>query len=256
MPHTQFPDLPNCELCGSNSPLQRSHLLPNFLFKSLRGSAGSFLPASMPQKPLQAGPTAKLLCHSCEQKFSVWESEVKQAFYPHEQQARLPIKYGTWLQMFVLSISWRALTFLKYSTRNPYVSLSTAAERLLPSIPTEMHEVAEARRMEWSNALLDGKAPSSQSDQHLLFLNGKNFPNERSGVVGFTVCSNRSITAVFCQLGTCCSVGILRDERPAAWRNTRVQSLGGKFPVVTQTIPEDFGHWLASYFANIEEIDA
>lgn len=256
MPHTRFPDLSNCELCGSSSPLQRSHLLPNFLFKRLRGTTGRFFAASLPQKPIQAGPAAKLLCYLCEQKMSLWEGEVKRAFYPDEMQAKLPIKYGTWLQMFALSISWRALTYLKHSTKNPYVSLSSAAEELLPSIPSEMHDAAEACRMEWGNALLLGQASSAQSDQHLLFLNGKNFSHERSGVVGFTVCTNTSITAVFSQLGPCCVVGVLRDERPLAWKNTRIQSLGGKFHVATQTIPEDFGTWLAGYFKNIADIDA
>ncbi len=254
MPHTKFPELKNCELCGSDSPLQRSHLLPNFLFKQLRGNAGNFVAASIPQKPLQAGPTAKLLCYSCEQKFSLWEGEVKQAFYPHGPQARLPIKYGTWLHMFVLSVSWRALTYLKYSTRNPYVPLSNAAENLLPSLPEETHEIAETRRMEWGKALLLGKAPAAQNDQHFLFLNGKNFPSERPGIVGFTVCNTLSLTAVFCQMGFCCSVGVLRDERPLAWKNTRIQPLGGKFHVIPQVIPADFRDWLVSYFGNIAEI--
>ncbi len=152
---------------------------------------------------------------------SLWEGEVKRAFYPDEMQAKLPIKYGRWLQMFALSISWRALTYLKHSTKNPYVSLSSSAEELLPSIPSEIHDVAEACRLEWGNALLLGQASSSQSDQHLLFLNGKNFPYERSSVVGFTVCISASIVAVVSQLGPCCVVGILRDERPLEWKNTR-----------------------------------
>lgn len=256
MPHTRFTNLSTCELCGSSSPLQRSHLLPNFLFKQLRGTAGRFFAVSLPQKPIQAGPTAKLLCYSCEQKMSRWEGEVKRAFYPDEMQAKLPIKYGRWLQMFALSISWRALTYLKHSTKNPYVSLSSSAEELLPSIPSEIYDAAEACRLEWGNALLLGQASSSQSDQHLLFLNGKNFPYERSSVVGFTVCISASIIAVVSQLGPCCVVGILRDERPLAWKNTRIQSVGGKFHVAKQTIPEDVSTWFAGYFKNIADIDA
>lgn len=255
MPHTRFPNLSGCELCGSKSPLQRSHLLPNFLFKQLRGTQGSFFAASLPQKPIQAGPTANLLCYSCEQRISLWEGEVQRSFYPNETQAKLPIKYGPWLQMFALSISWRALTYLKHSTKNPYVSLSPAAEDLLPTIPDELHTLAEARRMEWGNALLLGQAPSNQNDQHLLFLNGKNFHYERSGVVGFTVCISNSITAIVSQLGPCCVLGVLRDERPLAWKGTRIQSLGGKFHVASQAIPEDFSTWFSNYFTNIANIE-
>ena len=255
MPHTHFPTLSRCELCGVQCQLQKSHLLPNFLYKMLRGDAGSFRQASMPKKPLQAGATAKLLCYSCEQKFSVWESEMRRTFYPNEQQAKLPIKYGTWLQLFALSVSWRALSYLKYSTMNPYVALSSAAEKLLPSIPVAMHEVAEARRLEWGRALLLGKAPSALNDQHLLFLSSKTFENERPDVVGFTVCNTTSVTAVVSQMGPCCVIGIIDDKRPSGWKNTRLQSLGGKFPVTPQSIPEDFGVWLAMYFDLISKID-
>ncbi len=254
MPHTQFPTLSHCALCGIDALLQRSHLLPNFLFKRLRGESGQFLAASRPRKPLQAGPVAQLLCYDCEQRFSKCEDQAKRIFYPEEKQPGLPIKYGTWLQSFAISISWRALTFLKYSTRNPYATLSAAAERLLPHLPSEVHERAEASRLQWGNALCAERAPSAQNDQHILFLNGKNYPNEHSAIVGFTVCHTDSFTAVFSQLGPICVLGVLHDARPLAWKNTRVQSLGGKFHAATQRVPESFSTWLKSYFDNIAEI--
>jgi hypothetical protein len=257
MPHTEFPTLSSCALCGGSAPLQRSHLLPNFLFKLLRAGSGRFHAASLPQKPLQAGPVAKMLCVDCEQRFSRWEDQVKRVFYPDKRQARLPIKYETWLQMFALSISWRCLTFLKYSTPNPYVTLSTAAQRLLlQSLPIDLHEQAEERRVLWGKALLSELAPTDQNDQHWLFLNGSNFPHEHPAIVGFTVCHTESLTGVFSQLGPVCVLGTLRDEQPLDWKNTRVQSPGGKFPVAKQAIPESFGSWLHGYFQNIAEIEA
>ena len=199
---------------------------------------------------------ARLLCFGCEQRLSRWEDQVKRVFYPDTRQARLPIKYDTWLQLFSLSISWRALTFLKHSTPNPHAALSTAAQRLLlQTLPGEVHERAEQRRLLWGKALLADAAPPNQNDQHLIFLNGANFPHEYSGVVGFTVCHTQSLTGVFAQLGPICILGTLRDERPLDWSNTRVQSLGGKFHAAKQTIPESFGDWLKGYFANIAEIE-
>ena len=257
MAHSEFPVLESCALCGCSASLQRSHLLPNFLIRRLRVGSGRFYAASLPQKLVQAGPTARMLCASCEQRMSRWEDQVKRVFYPDGHQARLPIKYDTWLQMFVLSISWRCLTFLKHSTPNPHVTLSVPAQHLLlQTLPGELHEQAEQRRLLWGNALLAESAPSVQNDQHFLFLNGGNFPHERSGVVGFTVCHTESVTGVFSQLGPICVLGTVRDEQPDDWKNTRVQSLGGKFHATKQTIPESFAEWLRKYFENIAAIEA
>jgi hypothetical protein len=196
-----------------------------------------------------------MLCDVCETSFSRWEDQAKRTFYPDERQAKLPIKYGPCLQLFATSISWRALTFLKYSTKNPYLALSEAAERLLPTLPKDSHEDAEARRVLWGNALLAEHPATNQLDQHLLFLNGKNFPTEHHGVVGFTVCQTDTMTAVFCQLGPICIVGVISDTQPKDWKNTRIQTLGGKFHVVKQVIPQSFGKWLEKYFGNVAAIE-
>jgi len=230
--------------------------MPNFLFKRLRGTQGHFHAASVPKKLLQAGPTASMLCFDCEQKFSKWEGLAKLCFYPDERQAKLPIKYATWLQLFATSISWRALTYLKYSTRNPYVTLAEPAKRLLPSLSEEHHQAAEQVRNEWSAALFAERAPTAQTDQHLLFLSGKNFPGEHHGIVGFTVCETDSLTCVFSQLGPICVVATLRDIKPQLWKNTRIHSLGGKFHVTPQWLPAEFRTWLESYFAEAARIEA
>ena len=256
MPHTNFTPLALCALCEKHPPIRNSHLLPNFLFKRLRGAQGHFHAASAPKKPIQAGPTASMLCFDCEQTFSKWEGLAKQCFFPNETQAKLPIKYGAWLQLFATSISWRALTYLKYSTRNPHVTLAEPAQRLLPSLSEEHHQAAEETRKQWAASLLAERAPTAQNDQHLLFLSGKNFPGEQHGIVGFTVCETDSLACVFSQLGPACVVAALRDPRPQLWKNTRIHSLGGKFHVAPQWLPAEFRTWLENYFATAAQIEA
>lgn len=197
-----------------------------------------------------------MLCYDCEQRLSVWEGKVKQLFYPEGRQARLPLRYGSWLQLFATSISWRALTFLKYSKPNPYVAPPPAAQRLLPTLPEEAHTSAEERRLAWAAILNAERAPPHQNDQHVIFLNGKNFPGEHSNVVGFTACSTPGLTAVFAQLGPICVLGTISDDHPLRWKGTRVQSLGGVFPAGKQSIPESFGRWLQDYFQNVRDVEA
>lgn len=255
MPHTRFPILKSCALCGSTAPLQSSHLLPDFLFRRIREPHGHFYAASQPKRPVQRGAVAKLLCLKCEQLISRWESKFKQALLPGGKLTKLPVRYGPWLQLFAISVSWRALAFLKHATPNPYVNLSPAAEALLSMLPEEAHAAADEALCRWAAALLAEKAPTSQSDQQLLFLNGQNFPDERAEVVGFTVCSNTDCDAVFAQLGPVCVLGMIRDRAPRSWKGTRIQSLGGIYPVASQTIPQGFRDWLAKYFESIHAVE-
>jgi hypothetical protein len=255
MPHTQFPPLNACGLCGSNEPLQQSHILPNFLIKRLRQPNGRFYAASRPQRPLQKGAVARLLCLTCEQSFSRWEQRAKETFYPDGIAARLPLRYRPWLQLFALSVSWRALVFLKHSTPNPYGGLAPAAERLLQSLPDDTHLAADEKLGRWAAALLAEEAPADQDDQHLLFLSGTNFPAEKVEIVGFTVCHTEEQTAVVSQLGQICIVGTIRDRIPGIWRGTRIQSLGGIFPVNSQRIPSSFAGWMQRYFRDLADIE-
>ena len=197
-----------------------------------------------------------MLCFNCEQMFSKWEGFAKQCFFPEGTPAKLPIKYGTWLQLFATSISWRALTYLKFSTRNPYVALADPAQRLLPSLSEKHHQVAELLRTQWAASLLDERAPTSQMDQHFVFLSGKTFPGEHHGIVGFTVCETDLLACVFSQLGPVCVVATLHDQKPHLWKNTRIHSLGGKFHVTPQWLPPEFGTWLENYFSEIAQIEA
>jgi hypothetical protein len=83
-----------------------------------------------------------------------------------------------------------------------------------------------------------------------------NFPEERSGIVGFTVCNAAGLTAVFSQLGPLCIIGVIDDESPLLWKGTRIQSLGGVFPVGKQAVPAAFGAWLHEYFRDVNRVEA
>jgi hypothetical protein len=196
-----------------------------------------------------------MLCYECEQAFSVWEGAARSELLGPSAVRKLPVKYGPWLQLFALSISWRALAYLKYATPSPYARLPDAAARLLPSLTETAQAVAHSKLDEWASDLLAKTSRPNRNDQHLIFLNGNNVPFERAAVLGFTVCEVGQLVCIVSQLGSMLVVGIIAEPRPLAWKGTRVQSLGGKFPVTTQTIPEDFATWLREYFANIHALE-
>ena len=110
----------NCELCQSNSPLQNSHIIPEFFYTQLYEDkihrfqivpADSLKLESFEQK----GVREKLLCRACEQKFGRWESYTKTAFgngigikiERNEKTFTLSNLDYRRFRLFLLSLLWR-----------------------------------------------------------------------------------------------------------------------------------------------------
>jgi hypothetical protein len=64
-----------CRLCLSAGPLRRSHVVPKFLYRTLRDETHSFAAISDSGSivPLQDGIREEMLCGSCEAKLQKWE---------------------------------------------------------------------------------------------------------------------------------------------------------------------------------------
>lgn len=94
--------------------------------------------------------------------------------------------------------------------------------KLLPVLSETRYRAAEIKLASWANMLPDDKVVHDDAaDQHLIFLNGGNVPNEYSQVVGFTVYETEDATAVFTQAGPMCVLGFIRSEIPAFWQGGR-----------------------------------
>jgi hypothetical protein len=74
----------NCALCQCESPLQNSHIVPEFFYKQLYDDIHRFHVVSSDSSKSdflkQKGVREKLLCENCEQKISRWEKYAKEAF--------------------------------------------------------------------------------------------------------------------------------------------------------------------------------
>lgn len=109
-----------CKLCELDRPLQRSHIIPEFLYKSMYDdlhrfhviSAAVDQPDSMEQKGLRE----PLLCGECETKLSRWESYAHDVLtggieLHYRKKGRSVIVDGfdyAKMKLFQLSILWRA----------------------------------------------------------------------------------------------------------------------------------------------------
>lgn len=111
-----------CNLCGSNSPLQQSHIIPKFI--------GRWIKETSPTPYLRFGGDMEkrqqdllkmeLLCSNCENRLSLWETKfANEIFHPTAANKSI-FRYGPWFVKFAASLAWRALQLKKtYSIQEP-----------------------------------------------------------------------------------------------------------------------------------------
>jgi hypothetical protein len=129
-----------CALCHGPGPLRKSHVLPDFLYRSMYDQKHRFhvlsAAADVKDKLEQTGLWERLLCDTCEGKFAVWERygqrllEGGEPFTAHRtgDVVRLSgITYNAF-RLFQLSILWRAgVSSLSFFSK---VDLGAHSERL------------------------------------------------------------------------------------------------------------------------------
>ena len=106
------PTIKPCRLCGLIRPLRNSHIFPKFYWDWLKETgSGYFRKTDSPNVKRQDGRKIPLMCHDCEQLFSVWESDTaRKVFVPLMSDSALRVEYEGWFYRFLISVLWRNLT--------------------------------------------------------------------------------------------------------------------------------------------------
>ena len=104
-----------CNLCGSNSPLRQSHIIPKFI--------GRWIKESSPTPYLRFGGDMKkrqqdlikmeLLCGDCENRLSLWETKFANEIFHPAAADNTMFRYGSWFVKFAASLAWRAIQLKK-----------------------------------------------------------------------------------------------------------------------------------------------
>lgn len=204
-----FPLLSKCELCGSPSPLCRSHIIPAFVYRQVLSDSKRFHSATRPRLLVQDGERVHLLCKDCEGQISSFERSFQRLVFPGKQMGSLPFSYDETLYRFCCSVSWRVLTYLKLSTSDSYIRQSSISKLLARQVPANDHRLCDSVRDGWAQTICRGA--SEANDQHIVFLNGKNVPLERSDIVGFTLFQHGRDLATISFLGPIVIVGFVRQ---------------------------------------------
>ncbi len=167
----QAPQSPDCcALCQSKAPLRESHIIPSFVFEWFKETSGTGFMRSndVPNLRVQDGFKVHLLCEACEQRFQKCETQFsEEVFKPlHENRAN-SFSYDSWLLKFAVSVSWRALVYLRLKGLD-----SKLPPTLLPAVQSALDT--------WKEFLLDRRPNPDRFEQHMLLLKPIVNPFDRS----------------------------------------------------------------------------
>jgi len=258
MASNRFPLLTECALCLQKGPLAKSHVIPKFFGRELkkRSNSQTLVNGINPQTNPKPQDIAKeyLLCQQCELLFSKWETDFRNKVMPANRSLLAPITYGDWMLKFAVSISFRVLAYLKYApSYSEHQVTSKDLIKFFPTLASDSHREAEDALETWRLFLLDKRKDVTPYDQHLLVLNGKNFPNENCNVLGFKIFQDDGMIATHTLMGQFIILGFIKHSSAWDWQDTKISSTSGQIGP-QQTIPRAYAAWLKRLLAEIENV--
>lgn len=201
-----------CALCGKNAPLCKGHIIPKFMTKRIKSGQNTLFSIFATNHPLQDTQKVRIICLDCERLLSVYEKQFQQNFLPHDRCILLPIGYTDYLLKFAVSLSWRALTFFKYSTKMNYHNYEIEqSSPYFNNFPKRFIKDADKALVAWSDFLLSKSENPGIHEQHLLIFGAGSFNFEYSiyRTIGFTHFDINDYCGTYFQLGQMALIGFI-----------------------------------------------
>ncbi|MDE0526165.1 MAG: hypothetical protein OXI27_06175 [Thaumarchaeota archaeon] len=210
-----------CFLCGRNSDLQASHIIPKFVGKWIKDtSATGFLARAIDAKRVQDLYTQHMLCSDCEQRFSRLEKLfADKIFHPFHKNAGSRLEYDSWLESFAVSLSWRILRvgYEKFKSEHPaFDSQIQMAETI------------------WREFLLGDRHTVYPYESHLFFLDSieiianvpENFSMYSRRATDCTIVASNSRVFTYAKLADMVFVTSIQPKVLRGWKRTRINGRG------------------------------
>lgn len=206
----------SCRLCGREQDLQLSHIFPKFVVDWLKKTGTGYIRnAIVVNRRSQDGSKQRMLCRTCEQRFSANENYFSsQVFHPVLRGAT-NIRYDSRLIYFLISLLWRVA----------HANLPKAREK-----KNRFLDIIEAAEMEWRQFLLGNQALDHFRHVHLFVFDITENPPPLAK--GFNVYCARALDGtffndtdncyVYAKFARFLCVAILTPYDEQNWVNTRV----------------------------------
>lgn len=215
-----------CRLCRAEGELCLTHVVPKFVFSWLRKSGSGRIRAGWsPNRRIQDGAKARILCSPCELLFSEWERKfAERVFGPvHAGEiGKRDIGYGPWALKFVVSVAWRVLTYhIEYGTLGDFPQPIRAARIL----------------NRWRQFLCgEAKSPGAQIHHLLPFdiAEGHSIPEISPffnryvvSTIDTDVIHSRKSAFVYSKLGQLLVFSAIEDGNADQWKHTQLSEATG-----------------------------
>lgn len=228
-----------CSLCLQHRELRNSHILPKFVVSWLKkNTPGRIRKGDSPNLRIQDSDKMPLLCNTCEETLSKWETAFTEKVFNPVHAGKLAqgqISYGPWAMKCLVSISWRVLLFHSLSQGLPNLC--------------DQHVIEESKRaLERMRLFLIDEIPSPEPyGQHLLpmeiikdhtlseispFMNRYIVSTVDHDVIG-----SKDSAYIYSKLGTLLLFGIIVEPSIGEWDGTRVAVDEGVLRIQKYSIP-------------------
>lgn len=211
-----------CYLCHKVTDLQKSHIIPRFVFRWLKETSPGFIRDSKnPNIRTQDGIKEYLLCEDCEQLFSSWEREfANNIYYPfHSNLGKHEYyDYGNWCLKFAVSVSWRVLTY--------------GLQKGLSNLSGKQLQATNEAELVWRKFLLGKRKDPGRFCQHLLpldIIKSLNLENPSPFLnryvlraIDMDIPSNNKLAFTYVKLGRLVLFGVFYDRYPDHWKGTKI----------------------------------
>ena len=219
-----------CKLCGSESVLHHSHVLPKFVFRWFKKtSATGFLRSGTnPNRRDQDGLKHHWLCTSCEALLNDSETSfANEVFHPLMDGVVARVAYGPWMLKFAVSLAWRVA--LDHLERDDFSRMPIS----------ELHQTNLLKAMNrWKEFLL-GRSPSpGEFEQHLLWLGVIDGPTTLDlptninrfilRTIDMTVACGENNCSTYAKFGPFIFFGFVSKRNPREWEGTKLHLKEGK----------------------------
>jgi len=235
-----------CPLCDIKPSDEDSHIIPAFIFRWIKATSptGFLRRVSEQNRRVQDGVKYKLLCISCEDRFSKWENQFAQnAFYPATIR-QLPIHYNDWMSKFSVSLLWRAL----------HIMVKMDAAELQKSLKGKIDPIYNT----WKDFLNGKRSDPGPHEIHVFpvdIVQGGSLPDD-IGPINFyltrstdiDVCSNEERAYVYAHFPHFIFFGRIYDNKPRFTAKSRLHIRRGKIGGrgSSYVMPADLMHYVYS----------
>lgn len=243
----------SCPLCGGAGPLRQSHVISKFAFDWLKETSATGFLRYGPQPNLRAqdGFKEELLCDSCEQLISSWETPTaQQLFKPYHADSSVVVTYGPWLARSGASLAWRVLFVLK--------------ERGLANLSTSQQTLANLALESWRRFIVGERANPGSFELHLLpvdFLEsatGDEVPPNINRYLGRAIemdaVAKKGSAFVYVKMARLVFIGVIEQPVNRQWHGSRLGITKGVVQPSSYKVPPAFMDYVFSRAARMGEI--